>query len=209
MRAQSESLELPLSLSESLECVLSASPAPTPAPFWTVATLGARPFAFPPAPGEVAASNILIRCSSKRIFSASAASSMLFRLRPPVPAWFRPVLKGLALVEATPGVVGGACFGFITAFHNARKTADGNASISISISSVFCANDQCIRSMEILRTHVANVRDAVVDDLNDLVERRAFEILDRLAQFLLFLERKLCICVERPTLHPVSGLFTT
>jgi len=31
--AQSESLELPLSLSESLEWVLSASPAPAPAPF--------------------------------------------------------------------------------------------------------------------------------------------------------------------------------
>jgi hypothetical protein len=59
--------------------------------------------------------------------------------------------------------------------------------------------------MEIVRSH-ANVRDAVMDDL---VERRAFEILDRLAQFLLFLEHKLRICVERLTLHPVSGLFTT
>ena len=115
---------------------------------------------------------------------------MLFRLRPPVPAWFRPGLKGLALVEATAGVGGGACFGFITAFHNARKTADGKASISISISSVFYTNDQWIRTMEIVRTHFANVRDAVVDDLNDLVKRRAFEILDRLAQFLLFLERE-------------------
>ena len=38
-------------------------------------------------------------------------------------------------------VSGGACFGFITAFHNARKITGGNASISISMSSVFCAND--------------------------------------------------------------------
>ena len=44
-----------------------------------------------------------------------------------------------------------------------------------------------------------------MNDLNDLVERRAFEILDRLTQFLLFLERKLCICVERPTLLPLAA----
>jgi len=79
----------------------------------------------------------------------------------------------------------GACFGFTTAFHNAHKTAGGNASISISISSVFCANNQCIGSIEILHTHFANVRGAVVDDLNDIIECRAFEILDHLAQFLL------------------------
>ena len=129
-----------------------------------------------------------IRCSSCRIFSASTSSSILFRFSPPVPVPFPRLL-----------LVGGARIGLITKLYSFVSTDAGKESISSSISSLLCLDEELRFDFQIklINAYILDLRNAFMYYVDHFFQFAAIQFTYGFAKVFLLFKRQHIVLSNR------------